>query len=126
MARRPHRWAFWLLPLLVARLFVPVGFMVSASAAGIGIALCPGYAPLPEGAGPAHSAHHHDGMDHAGQGSAPSECPFVLVGSVAGCPPTELAGELLRLAELRPGFQPHPDWISPAVLIDRIRGPPLA
>ena len=143
MRRRPHRWAAWLLPFLVARLFVPTGFMLSASATGLGIALCPGYAPLPEPVRAPSAAHDHAAMGHGAHGmhggwhagddpqqsghagGGPAKCPFVLVGSAAGCPPIQLAGELPHPVAATPGFHAHPDRISPAVLIDRIRGPPF-
>ena len=133
MRRHVHRWAVWLMPLLVVRLFVPTGFMLSASGAGLGLALCPSYAPLPTPA-TATIAEHHAGMDHGAnapqgseqQGSGKQICPLVLVGSTASCPATPLIGELPRIAQAVSRFHLHPAWVSPAVLIDRIRGPPLA
>ena len=103
--------------ILVARLFVPTGFMLSASATGLGIALCPGYAPLPEPVRAPPAAHDHAAMGHGAHGmhggwhagddpqqsghagGGPAKCPYVLVGSAAGCPPIQLAGELPLHAE---------------------------
>jgi hypothetical protein len=125
-----RRIAPWLLPWVVVRLFVPVGFMLAPSGHGLGIALCPGHAPLPMPGGAQVGHAHHAGMDHAsGSGhhdSGPSACPFALAGGTAGCTPSELIGSLPRLANDAACFYPRPSWFSPAVLIDRIRGPPLA
>jgi hypothetical protein len=137
MHRRPHRWALWLLPWLVARLFVPTGFMLSVSGAGIGIDLCPAYAPLPGPLVPTDTHDPHamhggahspdDGQQPSGNaGSGTSACPFALPGSQAGCPAVDTLGGLPRFVDAAPRSRPHPDWISPAVLIDRIRGPPFA
>jgi hypothetical protein len=130
MRRRLHRWAAWLLPLLVVRLFVPTGFMLSASGGEIGIALCPGYAPLPfdhAAHGMHGGAHEPDGPQPSGESdSGPTPCPFLLAGSAASAPPTKLLGELPRVADPVPDLHSHPDWISRPVLIDRIRGPPVA
>lgn len=135
LSSRAHRRIAWLLPLLCARLFVPAGFMVAPSGEGIGIALCPGFAPLPMPAAPASDrdphAGHHAGMDHGAQesgqhGKGQSSCPFALAGGTADLPVMPSAAVLPRLVDAVPGFHLHPAWISPAVLIDRIRGPPLA
>lgn len=128
MRRRMRRWAACLLPLLVARLFVPVGFMLSPSGEGLGIFLCPGYAALPTSDdhamhGESHEPEGTQGSEHRGSGQ--SICPFVLAGSSASCPVNKQIGELPRLADAVPDFHSPPAWISPAVLIDRIRGPPL-
>ena len=48
MNRRLFRkWARWLLPLLVARAFLPVGFMLATTQAdGLQLAFCPDQAPI--------------------------------------------------------------------------------
>jgi hypothetical protein len=112
-------------------LFVPGGFMVAPPDVGIGIALCPGYAPLPMPVTPPGAHDHHAGMDHGEDGSGQhskgqSSCPFALAGGTADLPVIQAAADLPRLADVVPGFHPHPAWISPAVLINRIRGPPFA
>lgn len=146
--RRLNRWTAWLLPLLIARLFVPAGFMLSMSDAGLSVILCSGVAALPApGAG--HVPHaDHAGMDysaplargnaHAQHGEPGSEqlgsehkshenslCPFAVTAGGASCPADKALGELPRLADVVPNFHADPVWLSPAVLIDRIRGPPL-
>lgn len=128
---RRYRRIAWLLPLLCARLFVPAGFMVAPSGEGIGIALCPGYAPLPVPAAAASDHDPHAGMDHGAEESGQhskgqSSCPFALAGGTADLPVMQSTAVLPRLLDAVPGFHPHPAWISPAVVIDRIRGPPPA
>jgi hypothetical protein len=135
LSSRAHRRIAWLLPLLCARLLVPAGFMVAPSGEVIGFALCPGYAPLPAPAAPASDdnphAGHHAGMDpgaeESGQHSkGQSACPFALAGGTADLPVMQSTAVLPRPIDAVPGFRPHPAWTSPAVLINRIRGPPLA
>ena len=131
ISSRAHRRIVWLLPLLCARLFVPAGFMVAPLGEGIGIALCPGYAPLPMPAASASDHDRHASMDHGAEESGQhskgqSSCPFALAGGTADLPVMQSTAVLPRLLDAAPGFHPHPAWISPAVLINRIRGPPLA
>ena len=144
LSSRAHRRIAWLLPLLCARLLVPTGFMVAPSSVGIGIALCPGYAPLPVSAAPASDDDHHAGMEHGAHAmhggshdshgtqesgtysKGQSACPLALAGGAEDFPVMQSTAVLPRLIDAIPGFQAHPDWISPAVFINRIRGPPLA
>jgi hypothetical protein len=141
--RRLHRWAAWLLPLLIARLFVPVGFMLSMSDAGLKFVLCSGFAGLPapitaanlqqhhaESDRSAHAMHGESHEQHGKQGSEhqsheQSICPFAFAGATAGCPVAKAFGEPPSLAAAVPSLRAVPLWNSPAVLIDRIRGPPL-
>ena len=59
-----HRWTLWLLPLLLARMFVPAGFMLSADATGLSIVFCTSVST--PAATSSHVAHHdHAGHDHA-------------------------------------------------------------
>jgi hypothetical protein len=131
LSRRAQRRVAWLLPLLCARLFVPAGFMVAPSGEGIGIALCPGYAPLPMPVAPTSDHDRHAGMGHGAEESGQhskgqSACPFAVTGGTADVPVMQSTAVLPRLIDAVPGFHPHPPWISPAVFINRIRGPPLA
>jgi hypothetical protein len=76
-----------LLPLLVLRLLIPVGFMPMADAGGLSIALCPGDGPLP----PAlmhlqhlhHGGHHGDGT---GGGAHHAPCLFAASAGAALAP----------------------------------------
>ena len=134
----------WLLPLLVARLCVPAGFMVSATSNGLDFVLCPDYAALPEHAAPhaAHAGHlgtghvahaMHDGVaahhSHGGtphDGRSTSVCPFVASGK------DTIKPDILKIDpaySLTGSIAPVPGtsaWSSPAVLVNRIRGPPVA
>ncbi len=119
-----HRLALWLVPLLVARAFVPVGFMLSADASGLSLVFCTGVA-LPE-APPSHAAHHGHG-EHHDQGSehhaAGSLCPFAVASaSVSPAIPA------LAAAPLPDFYAPALDsTLSPQARLLRsqsIRGPP--
>jgi hypothetical protein len=67
--RSIQRCVLWLLPLLVLRAVVPVGFMVSAGADGLSLTLCSGHmnSPVAATSPDPHAGHHMKaGMeDHA-------------------------------------------------------------
>jgi len=71
---RKHRtWlAVLLLPALLFRAFIPVGFMPVVESGGLTIGFCPGEAALPPGVAAAVSVHAHDGQA-AAVAAAPSE-----------------------------------------------------
>lgn len=132
--RHQHRWILWLLPLMVARALVPTGFMFSAGEHGLGIVMCPGNGPVPDFARAesaslhAHGGHHADHAQHGGHGDAASgsvPCVYALAGSACAtvaCATDAIAG---------PGGQKFILPADPAlratdIVIDRIRGPPLA
>ena len=141
---RLRRCTAWLLPFLVARLLVPTGFMLSLSGAGLDIVLCTGIAPSSAPLVTQVEHDRHAGIDHVAhtlqrdtqpQIPAPSRnhpghanpiCPFALAGGAVVAPACRDVAEPQRLVELLPGPSTDPAWIAPAVLIDRIRGPPLA
>lgn len=88
-ARRRRLLAWLGICLFCLRSLVPIGFMVSASASGAAVILCPEYAPVPPSvAAPQghHHHHHHVQPDGAPSGSAGSAdlpgaedhglCPF--------------------------------------------------
>lgn len=128
MNRRLFRqWARWLLPLLVARAFLPVGFMLAADADGLQLAFCPDQAPIVQSVD--HAAGHatHDGhspdQQHAGA-HLDSPCAFAVaaLAAVTDVPylepvATRAAGHVL------------PERVVAVPLagpqrVDRIRGPP--
>jgi hypothetical protein len=129
--RHVHRWVMWLLPLLLLRAFVPVGFMVSADASGLQLVICPvttQFAP----AATEHAAHHHhhadDGANAASAATSSDErsalCPFAVAGSAC----------THEIAFAATSSQPvaHEQRTEPLVLgasgpirADRIRGPPI-
>jgi hypothetical protein len=144
--RALNRWTLWLLPLLVARLCLPNGFMLGVTSHGLGFALCPAYAPLPVPTDSDAANVQHAGMDHSAhaagdgsskvlaypgsdssdpQGRADSVCPFVLTGTAAISASADNIFEF-RTPDIVTAFRAEPAWTSPAVLIDRIRGPPFA
>jgi hypothetical protein len=141
---RLRRCTAWLLPFLVARLLVPTGFMLSLSDAGLDIVLCTGLAPSSAPLVAQDEHDRHAGIDHAAhamqrdtqtQIPAPGPdhpnhanpiCPFALAGGAVVAPACRGVAEPQRLVALLPGPSADPAWIEPAVLIDRIRGPPFA
>jgi len=123
MNRRLFRkWARWLLPLLVARAFLPVGFMLVASQAdGLQLGFCPDQAPIVQGLHD-HSAQH-SGSHHSGSHLDPP-CPFA-VAAVAG---------IIDIPHLAPVAAQATEQFLPERVVavtltgpqrsDRIRGPP--
>jgi hypothetical protein len=75
---------WWLLPWIVARLLVPVGFMPVASSSELGWVLCSAAAQSGGAAGPT-APHGTDGNQH----DAP--CLFAVAGTCAAPPATVLA-----------------------------------
>ena len=119
MNRRLYRkWARWLLPLLVARAFLPVGFMLASTQAdGLQLAFCPDQASIVQG----HA--DHAGAKHSGSHLDPP-CPFAVAAVAAVIDVPHLAPVALQAAE-------HilPERIVAVPLagpqrVDRIRGPP--
>ena len=130
--------SLWILPLLLARALIPMGFMLSVDAGRLQLMFCPGAVqPLgtPAGEKSAHAEHqaHHAGMQHSGdaaehssshaaQDSAP--CPFSLVAAATpssialfAAVNTDLRDELFEFLSA-PTFQVGP------IRADRARGPP--
>lgn len=129
MNRRLFRkWARWLLPLLVARAFLPVGFMLATQADGLQLAFCPDQAPIIQGldhAATSHAGHlagGHGGPQHNGHLDPP--CPFAVAAVAA----------VIDVPHLDTVAQQAAEHILPERVIavplagppraDRIRGPP--
>lgn len=142
-ARTRHRWLAWLLPLIALRAFVPAGFMLSWSDGGWQFMLCSGTGPAvmqqmaPDHGGPdaadaqhAYHAQHAPSSQHEHSSAAKrfesSLCSFAVAGSITsvGYVAAPLAHALVALDAF--DFIANPELRSPPVLIDRIRGPPLA
>jgi hypothetical protein len=124
MNRRLFRkWARWLLPLLVARAFLPVGFMLATSQAdGLQLAFCADQAPIVQAHGAAHD--HNDGSQHSGAAHAVSQCPFAVAAVAAVIDIPHLDPVASQAAE-----QVLPERVVAVPLAgpqraDRIRGPP--
>jgi hypothetical protein len=131
----------WMLPLLVARAIVPVGFMFMSDSGGLRLMFCPSVAqPMSmDTQASAHAGHamHHDMQAHAAHmqhahddGSAnidhdKTPCPFSLVAAVARLDLTYVAvlatlvGERFDLFETLPNISAGPVQSLP------IRGPPV-
>jgi hypothetical protein len=149
MKRRSHRWIVWLLPFLVARAFVPTGFMVSAVAGELSLAFCPSAGPVAElaalnttGAAEQQAqGHEHSQSDHAhhaqhhSHGTADQHanhfgasdtgvCPFAVVATACAGGDFHTADACFAAAsDLLPLYSAPPDSNRP-VRTDRIRGPP--
>jgi hypothetical protein len=134
--RQIQRWVSWLLPLIVARAFVPVGFMVSVGEHGIDFVLCSGSGPVPHIPRADHaSLHEHHGhqTDHthppdgSGSDGSSSGAPCLFAVSGAACATVAWA---MPAAPEHLGRTPvlGSDTVDSAepFLLDRIRGPPLA
>jgi hypothetical protein len=124
MNRRLYRkWARWLLPLLVARAFLPVGFMLATTQAdGLQLAFCPDQGAVIQGHGP--GAHDHEGSQHTGAAHAVTQCPFAVAAVAAVIDVPHLDPVAVQAAE-----QVLPERTVAVPLAgpqraDRIRGPP--
>ena len=128
MNRRLFRkWARWLLPLLVARAFLPVGFMLATSQAeGLQLAFCPDQAPIVQGVDHGAMAHAgHAGGDHPQHNAhLDPPCPFGVAAVAAVIDIPHLAPVAAQATEQ---FLPERVVAVPLAgpqRIDRIRGPP--
>jgi hypothetical protein len=127
MNRRLFRkWARWLLPLLAARAFLPVGFMLATTQTdGLQLAFCPDQAPIVQGLHHASDGGHgdHAGPHHSGSHVDPP-CPFAVAAVAAVIDIPHLAPVAPQAAE-----QVLPERVVAIPLAgpqrtDRIRGPP--
>ena len=131
MNRRLYRkWARWLLPLLVARAFLPVGFMLATSQAdGLQLAFCPDQASIVQGhtahdAQAAHQGHvGHDSTQHSGA-HAVTQCPFAVAAIAAVIDIPHLEPVALQAAEQILPERTVAVPLAGPQRIDRIRGPP--
>ena len=139
-ARARHTWLKWLLPLLILRAFVPAGFMLTWGDDQLQVVLCSGTGPIsgasdhadPQASADPHAAHaHHQGGDTAAptdehdHSSAQSQmpCAFAVATTAGGLSEPQLFAADADAATIV-SFTARPELASPAVLIDRIRGPP--
>jgi hypothetical protein len=122
MNRRLFRkWARWLLPLLVARAFLPVGFMLATQADGLQLVFCPDQVAAVAHVG--HGDGHQDGhQQHNGHLDPP--CPFAVAAVAANIDVPHLDAAAVQAAEQ---FVPERSVAVPLAgpqRTDRIRGPP--
>ena len=120
MNRRLFRkWARWLLPLLVARAFVPVGFMLATQADGLQLAFCPDQVVTVAHAGHGEGDGHQQHNAHLDP-----PCPFAVAAVAANIDVPHLD----TAAVLAAGpFVPERSVAVPLAgpqRTDRIRGPP--
>jgi hypothetical protein len=122
MNRRLFRkWARWLLPLLVARAFLPVGFMLATTQAdGLQLAFCPDQVVQVQG----HAGHHDDGSEHSGSVHAASQCPFAVAALAAVIDIPHLDPVAVQAAEQILPERTVAVPLAGPQRIDRIRGPP--
>jgi hypothetical protein len=122
MNRRLFRkWARWLLPLLVARAFMPVGFMLATSQAeGLQLAFCPDQVVQVQG----HAGHHEDGSEHSGAAHAATQCPFAVAAVAANIDVPHLDPVAIPAAEQVIPQRSVAVPLAGPQRIDRIRGPP--
>lgn len=137
-----RKWALWLLPLLVARAFLPVGFMVAANAGGLELVFCTSQSAalvqaLEADAAPDHSAHGVDHSQHhmpSAQGSAEDHsshrgqleqpCPFALAAVAIAAEVPRLEADSLRFTDESVETRAQLRASAGPVRADRIRGPP--
>jgi len=122
MNRRLFRnWARWLLPLLVARAFLPVGFMLVSDAHGLELlAFCPDQvvAVAHVGHGDAHAGH----QQHGGHLDPP--CPFAVAAVAANIDIPHLDTAAVLAVELFVSERTVAVPLAGPQRLDRIRGPP--
>jgi hypothetical protein len=129
MNRRLFRkWARWLLPLLVARAFLPVGFMLAADSDGLQLAFCPDQAPIVQSVDHAASGHAgHDGhaadQKHAGA-HLDSPCAFAVAALAANIDVPYLEPVAAQAAEHVLPERVVAVPLAGPTRVDRIRGPP--
>ncbi|MGE0116057.1 MAG: DUF2946 family protein [Steroidobacteraceae bacterium] len=117
-SRRLQTWVWWLLPLLVARSLVPVGFMAQAHEGKFQIVFCTTGVSLPLAVAHDDAGGNHD-ASHAN-----SSCLFAQAAAV---PLPDLSGSaaiaFLPTAEMLPPAD-LPTHASGPPRLDRARGPP--
>jgi hypothetical protein len=120
-------WIVWLLPLMLLRAFVPMGFMLSGESGALAITFCSSVAAPP--ASDVHAAHHHlepQSAGHHHHGSEAHEhtvCPYGLTGpaQAASVINFEVSAPLGELSAT-PGKSLQPS-LTPSQT-EPIRGPP--
>jgi hypothetical protein len=112
-----RKWARWLLPLLVARAFLPVGFMLATQADGLQLAFCPDQVVAV-----AHVGHGDGHQQHNGHLDPP--CPFAVAAVAANIDVPHLdTAAVLTAEQLIPERSIAVPLAGPQ-RTDRIRGPP--
>jgi hypothetical protein len=126
---RRRQWlpAALVLPILVLRALIPVGYMPVSDRGGLYIDFCPGEAQPPGALAASHLAHHHHHKG-ADQGTPAPEshapCLFALSASPAFTPAV-LAAAVIPPAATPPAESPARRVFVPAIVrAQSPRGPP--
>ncbi|MGC3982834.1 MAG: hypothetical protein QM808_16410 [Steroidobacteraceae bacterium] len=125
-SRRVQAWVWWLLPLLVARALMPVGFMAQLSDGQVQIVLCSGSQYI--------AKHVNHAIDKDGSALSTQQqtqdthndfsCPFT---QLAAAPMLEMAGSeaiaFIAGSEISIAYE-SPYYAAGPPRIDSARGPP--
>ena len=126
--RRRVLLALLVLPVLVLRALIPVGFMPVSERGGLHIDFCPGEAQPPGALAPQPLAHHHHhgGADHGAPAPAShAPCLFALSASPAFAPAVAIAA-LMPPAATPPAESPARAVFVPAIVRAQTpRAPPF-
>lgn len=135
------RWTTWLLPLLLLRAFIPVGFMLSSGPQGLQLTFCPsihnpgvhaqqqanavaGHQDSAEHSSPDHSSPDHSSLGHSSHSHHEhSPCPYGLIAAAACVEPGSIS--VAQVAS-DATFESHTAAVLSRSPTDRlrIRGPP--
>jgi hypothetical protein len=127
--------SLWILPLLLARALIPIGFMLSVDAGSLRLTFCPSGVIQPRDSlvpQQLERSAHHAGMHHAGaaddeaashnDNNAP--CPFSLVAAATPSDVPYLHDSLGSPSAERFDFISAPTIRVGPIRTDPIRGPP--
>jgi hypothetical protein len=120
-----RKWMRWLLPVLVVRAFLPVGFMFAANADGLQLAFCPDQAPVVRSLHDAPGGHDgHHGGGHHGAGHLDPPCPFAVAAVAAVIDVPYLQAVALHTVDPLVAERTVAVPLAGPQRADRIRGPP--
>jgi hypothetical protein len=142
---RTMRWVAIVLPGLLLRAMIPVGFMpMFGPQFSVRLALCEGYAPLPSTTMNMSTdmsmpmdvpmdmpAPHHPGGEPYTQGTVPlshqdhSNCPYGASPALAALPAFNTTPLTLQLPAQAPTYAPQVEHFAIAPRAQSPRGPPL-
>lgn len=126
--RRRVLLALLVLPVLVLRALVPIGFMPVSDRGGFHIDFCPGEAQPPGAlaAQPRAHHHHHGGADHGAPSPAShAPCLFALSGSPAFAPAAAAAALVPPAATPLTAYPARRVFVPAIVRAQTPRGPPF-
>lgn len=124
--RQVRAWVWWLLPFLVARALMPVGFMAQAQAGQLNVVLCSaGFAKLQSPAESTQTSTSPGKLQHQDNSQANLLCPFAHASgsALAFTPPASVAPKLVSIE--RSAAVPASIILTRPFNAHRGRGPPL-